>query len=138
VVPGTTFTKRMCNRCESLQKWGDVVATSQLALHWKCGFRMPIAQYMKMTGDEHVLGFKSCDISIYWWFWMLSFLLKQVWIGIYYFLLNLPENLGLHLPSNLRVMTLQRLTMIKPLQSGGRYYFRWVNCSTIYISQASH
>ena len=44
----------MCNRCESLQKWGDVVANSQLALHWKCGFRMPIAQYMKMTGEMNM------------------------------------------------------------------------------------
>ena len=55
-----------------------------------------------MTRDEHVPGFKSCeccratmlchaviDISIYWWIWMLSFLLKDIWIGIDYFLLNL-------------------------------------------------
>jgi len=41
VVPGTTFTKRTCNRCGLLQKRGDVVATSRLALHCKCGFRMP-------------------------------------------------------------------------------------------------
>jgi len=33
VVPGTTFTKITCNRCGSLQKRGDVVATSLLALH---------------------------------------------------------------------------------------------------------
>jgi len=33
VVSGTTFTKRTCNRCSSLQKRGDVVATSQLTLH---------------------------------------------------------------------------------------------------------
>ena len=45
-------------------------------------------QYMKMTRDEHVLGFKSCEISIYWWIWMLSFLLKEIWIGIDYFLLK--------------------------------------------------
>jgi len=36
VVPGATFTKRMCNGCGSLQKGGDVVATSQLMLRWKC------------------------------------------------------------------------------------------------------
>jgi len=36
VVPGATFTKRMCDRCGSLQKGGDVVATSQLMLRWKC------------------------------------------------------------------------------------------------------
>ena len=40
-VPGATFTRRTCNRCSSLQKQRDVVATSRLALHWKCGFRMP-------------------------------------------------------------------------------------------------
>ena len=33
VVPGTTFTKRTCNRCGSLQKREDVVATYRLALH---------------------------------------------------------------------------------------------------------
>jgi len=32
-VPGTTFTKRTCNRCGSLQKRWDVVATSRFALH---------------------------------------------------------------------------------------------------------
>ena len=47
------------------------------------------AQYMKMTRYEHILGFKSCDIPIYWQIWMLSFQLKQIWIGIYYFLLSL-------------------------------------------------
>ena len=36
VVPGATFTKRMCDRCDSLQKGGDVVANSQLMLRWKC------------------------------------------------------------------------------------------------------
>jgi len=36
VVPCATFTKRMCDRCGSLQKGGDVVATSQLMLRWKC------------------------------------------------------------------------------------------------------
>jgi len=41
VVPGTTFTKRTYNRCGSFQKRGKVVATSRLALHSKCGFRMP-------------------------------------------------------------------------------------------------
>jgi len=33
VVPGTIFTIKACNRCGSLQKRGDVVATSPLALH---------------------------------------------------------------------------------------------------------
>jgi len=36
VVPGAIFTKRMCDRCGYLQKGGDVVATSQLMLRWKC------------------------------------------------------------------------------------------------------
>jgi len=38
--------------CSSLHKRGDVVATSRLAMHWKCGFRM--------TSDEHV-GLLSSD-----------------------------------------------------------------------------
>jgi len=33
VVLGTTFTKRTCNRCCSLQNQGDVVVTFRLALH---------------------------------------------------------------------------------------------------------
>jgi len=36
VVPSATFTKRMCDWSGSLQKAGDVVATSQLMLRWKC------------------------------------------------------------------------------------------------------
>jgi len=52
------------------------------------------AQYMKMTRHEHVFVFKSCDISIHWWIWMLSFLLKQNWIGIDYFLLNFFTTFG--------------------------------------------
>jgi len=54
------------------------------------------AQYVKMTRDEHALGFgfKSCDISTYWWMWMLSFLLNQIWIGIDYFLLNFIATFG--------------------------------------------
>ena len=86
VVPGTTFTKRTCNSCGSLQKREDVVATPRLGVALNVWFSH--GQYMKMTRDEHVLGYKSCDISIYWWIWMLSFLLKQIWIGIDYFLLN--------------------------------------------------
>jgi len=43
---------------------------------------------MKMTRNEHVVGFKSCSIPIYWSIWMLSFLLNQIWIWIYDFLLN--------------------------------------------------
>jgi len=35
-----------------------------------------------MARDEHVLEFKSCDILMYLWIWMLSFLLEQIWIGI--------------------------------------------------------
>jgi len=51
-------------------------------------------QYMKRTRDEHVLRFKSCEISIYWWIWMLLFLLKQTWIGIDYFPLNFFATFG--------------------------------------------
>ena len=48
------------------------------------------AQNMEMVRDEYVLGFgfKSCDIPIYWWTWMLSFLLNQIWIRIDDFLLK--------------------------------------------------
>ena len=49
------------------------------------------AQYMKMTRDEHVLGFKPYDFSIYWLIWKLSFLFKQSWFGIDDFLLNFFE-----------------------------------------------
>jgi len=38
VVPGAKFTKRMCDRCASLQKGGDVVATSQFMLRWQVRF----------------------------------------------------------------------------------------------------
>jgi len=41
-----------------------------------------------------VFGFKSCDISIYWWIWMWSFLLEQIWIGIDDFLLNFIATFG--------------------------------------------
>ena len=62
-------------------------------LSWRCiesvVFACPIT---KLTRDEHVLGFKSCDISIYWWIWMLSFLLKQIGIGIVCFLFELLRN----------------------------------------------
>ena len=36
VVPSADFTKRTCDRCGSLLKGGDVVATSPLPLHWMC------------------------------------------------------------------------------------------------------
>ena len=38
--------------------------------------------------------FRSCDISIYWWIWMSSILLEQIWIGIDYFLLNFIATFG--------------------------------------------
>ena len=85
VVPCATFTKRTCNRCGSLQNREDVAAISRLELNGNCGFRMTIAQHLKTTRDEHVLGFKSCDISIYWLIRMLSFLPKHIWIGIIIF-----------------------------------------------------
>ena len=46
------------------------------------------AQYMKMTRDEHVLGFIPYDISIYWLIWKLSFLFKQNWFEIDDFQMN--------------------------------------------------
>jgi len=51
---------------------------------------------MKTTGDEHVLGFgfESCDIPIYWWIWIVSFLLNLIWIGIDDFLLNFFATFG--------------------------------------------
>jgi len=49
------------------------------------------AQQMKMTRDKHVLGIglKSCGMLVFWWIWMLSFLLNQIWIGIGDTLLNI-------------------------------------------------
>ena len=43
---------------------------------------------MKMTRDEHVLGFKPYDILVYSLIWKLSFWFKQNWFGIDDFLLN--------------------------------------------------
>ena len=46
-----------------------------------------------MTRDEHVLGFKSCDIWICWWIGLLSFFLKQIWtFGICWKFWNLLEH----------------------------------------------
>ena len=36
VMPDAPFTKRMCDRCGSLLKGKDVVATSLLTLRWMC------------------------------------------------------------------------------------------------------
>ena len=140
------------DRCCSLQKGRDVVATSQLTLRWKCDAPrtgceqrathkymwrkqatikwsrwvisivacchsvelctpaarafwsqhkkytscLSYAQHMKMTRDEHVLGigFKSFNISIYWWIWMLSFLVCQIWIWIDDLLLDFFATFG--------------------------------------------
>ena len=81
------------------------------------------AQNMKMTRDEHVLGFKSCEISIYWWIWMLSFFLKQIWIGIDYFLLKFFATfgsvLGLQVTVGLQVNSgMQPSTCWKPFVTG--------------------
>jgi len=84
VVPGTTFTKRTCNRCGSLQKRGDVVATSQLALHWKCVFCMPNTwkwPEMNMNVDLNLTTFQYSD-----GFGCYHFCLNR--FGIYYFLLK--------------------------------------------------
>jgi len=43
---------------------------------------------MKMTRDEHAVGFKSYDISMYWLIWILSFLFGQNRFGIDDFLFN--------------------------------------------------
>jgi len=65
------------------------------------------AQCIKMTREEHALGFKSCNIPICRWIWILSFLLNQDWIGIDYFLLNVFANfssiLGLQVTVLIRV-----------------------------------
>jgi len=49
VVPGTTFTKRICNGCGSLQKRGDVCWNLSVGVALKVWFSY--AQYMKMTRD---------------------------------------------------------------------------------------
>ena len=82
VVPGPTFTKRTCNRCCSLQKRGNVVATSWLALHWNCGFRMSntwkspdINMYMDLnlatfqySEELNVIIFAWTGLDWNWWF----------------------------------------------------------------------
>jgi len=85
-------------------------------------FRMPNT-YMKMTRDEHVLGFESCDISISWRTWMISFLLNKIWIGIHYFFLNFFATLGLvlGLPVTVRLQVnsgLQPPTRWEPFVAG--------------------
>ena len=49
-----------------------------------------------MIRDEHVLEFvlKSCGILVFWWIWILSFLLNQIWIGIDNILLNFFTTFG--------------------------------------------
>jgi len=80
VVPGTTFTKK------SVQWVWFIVKTRGYYCNLSVGFALKVwfshAKYMKMTRDEHVLGFKSCEISLDWWIWLLAFLLKHIWIGI--------------------------------------------------------
>ena len=65
VVPGTTFTKRTCNGCGSLQKRGYAVATSGIALYWECGFRMANAwkwvEKMNMYLDLNLAAFWYID-----------------------------------------------------------------------------
>jgi len=51
VVSCITFTKKRYNRCGSLQKRGGVIATSPLALHWKCGFRMPNQRWSRSRSE---------------------------------------------------------------------------------------
>jgi len=52
------------------------------------------AQYMKITRDENLPGFKPYDIWIYWLIWKLSHLFKQNWFGIDDFLLNFFATFG--------------------------------------------
>jgi len=71
MVPGTTFTKRTCNRCGLLKKRGMLLQP----LGWGCIESVVIACPKEMTRDEHVLGFKHYDFSMYWLIWKLWFLL---------------------------------------------------------------
>ena len=76
VLPGTTLTKRTCNRCGSLEKRGDVVATSRVALHWKCSFHMPSTwkwPEMKMYLDLNLAAFQYNDgFGCYHFYWNRS------------------------------------------------------------------
>jgi len=107
VVPGRTFTKRTCNRCGSLQKREDVVATSRLALHWMCGFHMPNTwkwPEMKMYLNLNLATFQCID-----GFGCHHFCLKQIWIGIDHFHLKFFATfgsvLGLQITVGLQVNT---------------------------------
>jgi len=48
VVPGATIIIRMCDGCGSLQKRGDVVATSQ----WRC-IESVIHHEQDVHGEQH-------------------------------------------------------------------------------------
>jgi len=84
---------------------------------------------MQMTRDEHGLGFKSFDISIYWRIWMLSFLLKQIWIGIDYFLLNFFATfgsiLGLQITATLGSVLGLKVTVGLQVNDGLQSTTRW-------------
>jgi len=60
-------------------------------LSWPC-FESVVFACPMHENDQRwtctVIGLKSCDISVYCWIWMLSFLLKHNGIGNDYFLLN--------------------------------------------------
>ena len=66
-------------------------------LGWRCidsvVFVWPIHEN-DQRWTYRLLGFECCDISTYWWIWMLSTLLKHIWIGIDYFLLNFFATFG--------------------------------------------
>ena len=68
VVPGAASTKRMCDQCCSLQKGGDVVATSPLALRWLCDSpRMGCAQRITpihMWREQTIIQWSHRVISI--------------------------------------------------------------------------
>ena len=49
------------------------------------------AWYMKMARDEYVLGFKSCDISIYWLVGCYYFCLKRFGLEFIIFFLTLSQ-----------------------------------------------
>jgi len=110
ITQSTLRNRRGCNNIPSFA----MNRTDRMLFVWRLHLAPPPphAQYKKMTRDEHVLGFtfKSCQIPIYWWIWMLSVLLNQIWIGIDDFLLNVFTTFGPAL--GLQVTVLIRVSQI--------------------------
>ena len=68
VVSGATFRKRTCNRCGSLWKGGNTLATSRLALRWMCDLPrkgcVRITTPMYMWHEQSIIEWSRRVISV--------------------------------------------------------------------------